>query len=147
MTRDEFKIRHSEILHYVQCIEHDLRIIYAALKGGDFEKSIDDLETATLGKLIKELKKADEIDGYPDLSDKDYKTLDEIREIRNYWCHQCYLDYVYIQDEDERNAAFEKIAVRLSRDRDCACDLHRHIEKIRLVKLKEYKESLGEPNE
>ena len=27
--------------------------------------------------------------------------INEIREIRNYWCHQCYLDFIYIENDYE----------------------------------------------
>ena len=138
MTRDEFKIMHSEMLHHVQCIEHDLRIIYATLQSGNFDENINYIENASMGQIIAELKRADEIDGYPDLSDSDYRTIDNIREIRNYWCHQCYLDYVYIADEKERTERFNKIAERLKGDSARAHDLHVRIQKIRLNKLKEY---------
>ena len=55
MTRDKFKLIHSELIMQVQFIENDLRLIYAAMKAGDFEDNIDDLEKANLGRIIKEL--------------------------------------------------------------------------------------------
>jgi hypothetical protein len=36
MTRDEFKLIHSELIMQVQMIENDLRMIYAGIKPGDF---------------------------------------------------------------------------------------------------------------
>ncbi len=138
MTREEFRIRHSELIHHVQCIEHDLRIIYAAMKPGDFTENLGDLERANLGKIVKELEKLDYSDGHPDLSQPDYDLLDVIREKRNYWCHECYLDFVYIADQKERDETFEEIAETLVYDGERAHDLHRKIEKLRLKKLKEY---------
>ena len=32
MTRDTFKMIHSELIQQVQCIEHDLKVLYAAMK-------------------------------------------------------------------------------------------------------------------
>ena len=29
---------------------------------------------------------------YSKFKEKDYELLDKIREMRNYWCHQCYID-------------------------------------------------------
>ena len=139
MTRDEFKLIHSELIMQVQMIENDLRMIYAGIKPGDFEDNYDLIDRAGLGVIIRELKKADEIDGKPDLPDSDYKLIDRIREIRNYWCHQCYLDFVYIQDDAEREERFQEIASRLKEDEEQTWALHKRLEKLRLGKLKEYK--------
>ena len=35
MTRDQFKILHSEIMMYFQCIEFDLKRIYAGMSSED----------------------------------------------------------------------------------------------------------------
>ena len=93
MTKDKFKLIHSELIMQVQCIEHDLKLIYAGMHRGDFDKNLDMLEKANLGTVIKKLKDLDYSDGKPDLSEQDYALLEQIREIRNYRCHQCYLDY------------------------------------------------------
>ena len=138
MTRDKFKLIHSELIMQVQCIEYDLRLIYAAMKAGDFDDNIGDLEKANLGRIIKELKELDCSDRHPDLSESDYDLIDQIREIRNYWCHQCYLDYIYIQDNYKRERCFQEIANRLSRDENRTWDLHEKLEKLRFQKLEEY---------
>ena len=116
MTRDQFKLIHSELIMQVQLIENDLRLIYASMKAGVFEDNYDNLEQANLGKIIRPLKELDNSDGAPELSDKDYETLNQIREIRNYWCHQCYLDYIYIVDDNAQEKKFQKIAERLHQD-------------------------------
>ena len=43
MTRDKFKLIHSELIMQVQLIENDLRLIYASIKTGDFDDNYDDL--------------------------------------------------------------------------------------------------------
>ena len=116
MTRDQFKLIHSELIMQVQLIENDLRLIYASMKAGVFEDNYDNLEQANLGKIIRALKELDNSDGAPELSDKDYETLNQIREIRNYWCHQCYLDYIYIVDDNAQEKKKKKIAERLHQD-------------------------------
>ena len=138
MTRDIFKLIHSELIMHVQLIENDLRLIYAAMKTGDFEDNLDDLEKASLGRIAKVLKDLDYSDGNPDLSEADYETIDLIREIRNYWCHQCYLDYIYIQDDVLREEKFQIIANRLRHDEYLTWSLHEKLEKLRNTKLKEY---------
>lgn len=49
MTRDKFKLIHSELIMQVQCIEHDLKLIYAGMCKGDFDKNLDALEKVNLG--------------------------------------------------------------------------------------------------
>lgn len=41
MTRDQFKILHSEIMMYFQCIEFDLKRIYAGMSSEDFDDEMD----------------------------------------------------------------------------------------------------------
>ena len=65
MTRERFKLIHSELIVQVQLIENDLRFIYAALKSGDFDENFDYLDKANLGTIIKELRKIDCSDGFP----------------------------------------------------------------------------------
>ena len=139
LTRDRFKLIHSELIMQVQLIENDLRLIYAAMRKGNFDDNVEILEKANLGKIIIELKKLDYSDGNPDLSEKDYKLLNQIREIRNYWCHQCYIDYVYINDDNEREKKFQQIANRLHHDENRTWDLHERMENLRLKMLKSYK--------
>ena len=138
MTRDEFKLIHSELIMQVQLIENDLRLIYAAMRKGNFDDNVEILEKANLGKIITELKKLDYSDGNPDLSEKDYKLLNQIREIRNYWCHQCFIDYVYISDDYARERKFQEIAKRLSEDENQTWELHQHLQQLRNKTLEIY---------
>lgn len=138
MTRDKFKLIHSELIMQVQCIESDLKFIYAGMHRGNFERNLNVLEKSNLGTIIKKLKELDYSDGQPDLSEQDYLLLDQIREIRNYWCHQCFLDYIYIQDDTKREYEFQKVALRLSNDENRTWALHEHLEKLRNKLLKQY---------
>lgn len=117
-------------MEYFQCIEFDLKRIYSGMSSEDFYDEMDMLETSNLGKTIQKLKKLDYSDGNPWLSDKEYEQLDSIRELRNYWCHQCYLDYVYIEDEWQRNRKFQKIANRLMNEHNRTYNLHQKLETI-----------------
>ena len=138
MTREKFKLIHSELIMQVQCIENDLKLIYAGMHTGDFEENLDMLQRANLGTVIKKLKDLDYSDGHPDLSKQDYTLLEQIREIRNYWCHQCFLDYTYIQDDYQRERKFQQVAQRLSEDENRTWDLHKHLEQLRLKMLRRY---------
>ena len=138
MTRDKFKLIHSELIMQVQSIEHNLKLIYAGMHKGNFEKNFNALGKSNLGSLIRKLKELDYSDGHPDLSRRDYEVLEQIREIRNYWCHQCFLDYIYIQDDREREYQFQQVARRLSEDENRTWDLQEHLEKLRIKILENY---------
>ena len=139
MTRDTFKMIHSELIQQVQCIENNLRVIYAAMCKGNFKSNIQSLNKANLGKIARELEKLDYSDDFPELSQDDYEVINEIRIIRNYWCHQCYLDFVYIQDNQQREHEFQRIAQRLHYDETRTYALFQKTEKMRIVILNKYR--------
>ena len=130
MTRDDFKRLHSELIMYCQCIEFDLKRIYSGMSTGDFDDNMDMLETSNFGRTLMALKKLDYSDGRPDLSESDYEILNQIREIRNYWCHQCYIDYIYIANDYHREKEFQRLANRLSDEHKCLHDIHRRLENL-----------------
>lgn len=139
MTRDTFKIIHSELIQQVQCIEHDLKVMYAAMKKGRFQSNMEAVSKANLGKIARELEALDYSDDFPELSERDYELIDEIRDIRNYWCHQCYIDFVYISDHYQRERQFQDIAQRLHYDENRTYALMQKIEKMKLCILDKYR--------
>ena len=130
MTRDNFKILHSELIMYCQCIEFDLKRIYSGMCTGDFNDNMDMLETSNLGRTLIKLKRLDYSDGNPDLSESDYELLNQIREIRNYWCHQCYIDFVYINDDYRHENEFQRISRRLTNEHNRLYHIHRKLENL-----------------
>lgn len=64
--------------------------------------------------------------GSSKIKGKDCELLNQIREIRNYWCHQCYIDFHYIENPQAHENAIQKVADRLHED-----ELHQKIEKLR----------------
>ena len=139
MDRNRFKLIHSELIQQVQCIENDLKIIYAAMCKGNFNSNLKYVEKMNLGKIVRELEELDNSDDMPELSEEDYNTIDEIREIRNYWCHQCYLDFVYIENAYEREQVFQKVADKLHYDEYRTHDLSVKTEKMRLIIMRKYR--------
>jgi hypothetical protein len=128
----------------VKCIDRKDANFYFE-HGGDIyffydflNPDLDMLEKANLGTVIKKLKELDYSDGHPDLSKQDYALLEQIREIRNYWCHQCYLDYVYIQDDWKRERKFQQIAERLHNDENRTYELSKRMEQLRFKILRYY---------
>ena len=140
MDRDTFKLIHSELIQQVQSIEFNLRRTYAAMCEGNFEDNFRRLEKSNLGKIARELEDLDYSDDCPELSEDDYDLIDEIREIRNYWCHQCYIDFMYINNDREREKKFQKIAQRLQRDENRTYALSVKLEKVYFSILKKYRE-------
>lgn len=65
------------------------------MHNGNFNKNFKSVETANLGKIVNKLKILDYSNGFPEFSEEDYEIIDDIRNIRNYWRHQCYIDYIY----------------------------------------------------
>ena len=132
-SKDQFKVLHSEIIEYFQCIEYDLKRIYAGMSTDDyddFDDAMDMLENSNLGNTFRKLRKLDHSDGDPWLSESDYEQLNRIRELRNYWVHQCYLDYVYISDNYQQERKFQHILNRLTNDHNRVFNLHQKLENL-----------------
>ena len=139
MDRDTFKLIHSELIQQVQCIEYNLKLVYAAMHKGNFEKNFQSVNKANLGKIARELCALDHSDNFPELTEKDYELIDEIRIIRNYWCHQCYIDFVYIQDDYQRERKFQEIAQRLHYDENRTYALMEKTERLRMRIIRQYR--------
>ena len=136
---DTFKMIHSELIMSVQYIEQDLRIIYSTIKPGDYEDNYMEVDNKPLGKLLKELRELDEELGYSKIGESDYELLDEIREIRNYWCHQCYLDFHYEEDPIKHDQKFTDVYHRLHEDELRVFNLYQKIEKLRKSVVRKYR--------
>lgn len=131
MDYNTFKLIHSELIMSVQYIEQDLKLIYSILKGGEFYDNYSNVENFPLGKLLKSLREMDQELGYSKIKENDYELLNQIREIRNYWCHQCYIDFHYIEDPEVHEKAFQETVSRLHEDELRVYELQQKIEKLR----------------
>lgn len=131
-AEDRFKAMHSEIIMYFQCIEHDMKRIYSGMSADDYYDCMDSLDGNNWGVILNKLKKLDRSDNDPYFTEEEYQQLDAIREQRNYWCHQCYLDYVYISNDFDRNAKLERLIRRLENEKNRAYKLHCKMQDIYL---------------
>lgn len=138
MTENEFKTMHSELIKNVQGIEYDLKLIYAAIKDGNFEENYKLVQNFSFGEIAHNLKELDYSDNIPDLSEYEYELIDNIRVIRNYWCHQCYVDFMYITNFAMREEKFLKICEQLISDQEKITPLFNKLEKFRMTELKTY---------
>ena len=53
MDRNRFKLIHSELIQQVQCIENNLKNIYAAMHKGNFKSNLKSVEKMNLGKIAR----------------------------------------------------------------------------------------------
>ena len=95
VTKELFDEMVGVLIKKCQCIEHDIKIMYAGMLRGDFYKNLDTVVNKPLGPVLKKLEELDYSDESPYLNREDYALLNEIKEIRNYWVHKGYIDFLY----------------------------------------------------
>ena len=134
MEIEEFYQSVGEILMYCQCIEHDIKRIYAFLTDGGFEKNMIRIEQEhwTLGTVVHALRDFDESGDEPFFSPQDYDLLGEIVHIRNYYAHQVYLSFCYLDNEDDFDFSYERECKKLNHDRDRLGVLYTAVEDTRI---------------
>ena len=128
---DDFKIYHSELVCCCQLLENDLKWIYSFITGCNIQQTRDSLDKANMGRVIKILKKID-IKGNKNIfSDEDYEYLLEIKDIRNYWCHQCYIDFLY-KNNFRYTEEYSNASTRLISDHKRLHYVYKIVENIKL---------------
>ena len=70
-------------------------------------------------------------------TEEEYALLDEIRTRRNYWCHQCYLEWVYIGDDYKRQNRLDRMTRQLENEHNRAEKLQRKMERIYIEEFAE----------
>ena len=138
MINEEFKILHSETIMFCQAIEHDLKIIYSFMLKGDPDKTFESLSKTTLGALVKKLKELDNSDDDQFISNDDYNFLKQMTQKRNYWCHQCYIDFIY-EDNFINSPEYNKVCNKLIRDHNRFELVSNNVEKVRLKAVEAFK--------
>ena len=138
MDIEEFKQLHSETIYYCQRIEHDLKWIYSYMRKGNQYENFEMLGKTSLGVLVKKLKELDNSDNNPFISNDDYNFLKQMTEKRNYWCHQCYVDFVY-ENNYVCSPVYNKVCNRLVRDHDRFKTVSDNVEKARLKAIEAFR--------
>ena len=131
MNYESFSYLHSEIIKYCQIIEGDLKWIYSFLHIGNVDETRGSLDNLTFGQIVKKLKQLDNSDGNPNLSASDYNFLGQMAQKRNYWCHECYRDFVYISNWIF-SSEYKKVCDKLQRDHDKLEIVCRNVENLKL---------------
>lgn len=139
MELRDFHTLVGETIMYCQVIERDVKIIYAAMSGGDIERELRGLERErlTLGETVRELRILDRSSGAAYFTDDDYDYLMRAAETRNHWCHEAYLRFAF-DKAFTRSRAFAEESERLLRDHDRLGRLCRAFTDVRLRVLRDF---------
>ena len=138
LSNEEFHKLVGETIMYCQCIEHDVKLIFAGMKAGDFQANLREIKRANLGDTLKELELLDKSDNKPYFSDSDYRLLDKIRIVRNYLAHESYREFLYLLGE-EQDRAYERVCEKLQKEKQQLEDLYKSVEQVRMNVLRNYR--------
>lgn len=95
MEIKEYRIIHSEIIEQYQLIEFHLEGLFAIMLESDnnFLELAHRVENDAMGELIRKVRFLVKEYKYQDILTKDdFKILDQIRDDRNYYCHENFLN-------------------------------------------------------
>ena len=95
---DRYKYLLGETIIYYQFMENDLKLIYAGILGGNFYKNIEQVRSTFkgLGQIVIALEELDySTNETPYFTRDTYKLLSKLARQRNYYCHQCCIDFCY----------------------------------------------------
>ena len=111
---DKYKYILGETIILYQFMENDLKLIYAGMLNGNFYKNIDHVRSTYkgLGQIIIALEELDNSDGNPYFSRETYAMLNKLARQRNYYCHQCCMDFCYnpyFRDSSEFSESLESL--------------------------------------
>lgn len=128
----------GETLKFCQCIEFDIKALYAIMAKGDSEENLKNVEDLTLGEALKNLEELDYSDDKPYLSKDDYKYLSKINTKRNHIVHKTFQEYLYYP-EPLNYELFEKEFDYVKSFHDELEKLYKLIENIRIEAIDVYK--------
>ena len=96
-TFDKYKYLLGETIMLYQLMENDLRLMFAGMTSGDFYANLDKVRATYkgLGQLVQALEQLDNMDSSPYFTRETYALLNRLARQRNYYCHQCCLDFCY----------------------------------------------------
>lgn len=133
----EFHYYIGEAIMFCQCIEIDIKLIYAGMLDGVFHENYKGIKKWPLGKTVKELEELDYSDRDPYFDRDEYAFLKKITNIRNYLAHEAYTFFVY-ENNSEFERKFEKAIAKLEREHERLSKVHKTVEKARLDFLRSY---------
>ena len=128
----------GQTIMYCQCIEHDIKMIYAGMKEGDYKENLAFVEREGLGPTLRLLEEVDHAQLRPFFTRDDYRLLNQVRKIRNHWVHESYTEFLYLMGK-ECEEAYKKEFARLRDENAKLLSLHKNVEKVRLDVMRVYK--------
>lgn len=140
MDFENFKYYHSSIILFCQRIEHDLKWIYSYMKyryTDDTKEPVDIFNELNdkkwnFGNILNELKVLDNKTGNENLiSNDDYNFLKQMKDKRNFWCHKCFIEFIYSENWKCSNK-YLKISKKLKSDYERFSKISEKIENLRL---------------
>lgn len=134
---DKFNMTVGDTIMDCQKIEHDIKIIYASMLKGDMQENLKLVSRETLGVTLNALEELDYSDNNPMLDRQDYKTLKQIKNIRNWLAHQCYVDFMYYP-ESQIEWHLNKTYQKLCEFNNTLKRLSVTVEAVRFLALKRY---------
>ncbi len=139
MELETFHQKVGEILMYCQCIEHDVKCIYAFMADGGFKENMQRFkeEKLTLGQIVYMLKAYDQSWDTPFLSEEDYDILFEVVHKRNYYAHNVYLSFCYLVNEEDFDRVYEDECSLLLADVKKLSYLYEKVEEKRIEYMKD----------
>ena len=113
-TFDKYKYLLGETIMLYQLMENDLRLMFAGMTSGDFYANLDKVKATYkgLGQLVVALEQLDNSDSSPYFTAETYALLNRLARQRNYYCHQCCLDFCYnpqFRDTVEYKQSLERL--------------------------------------
>lgn len=111
MEVKEYRINHSKIIEEYQFIEFHLEGLFALMqgKGNDFKELAHRVENDAMGELIRKVKFLVRECKYDDiLTKQDFKNLDQIRDDRNYYCHENFLKTIFDNKNNPKSFSIEE---------------------------------------
>ncbi|MBQ7351240.1 MAG: hypothetical protein IJW59_00005 [Clostridia bacterium] len=111
---DKYKYLLGETVMLYQFMENDLKLIYAGLLSGNFYKNIEYVRSnfKGLGQVVQALEELDHSDSNPYFSKETYMLLGKLARQRNFYCHQCCVEFCYnpyFRDSFEFNDSLAKL--------------------------------------
>ncbi len=97
MDINEYRILHSKIIEQYQFIEFHLEGLFALIQnnGDDFEELAKRVENDAMGELIRKVRFLVKEKSLSNVITKnDFYNLEKIRDDRNYYCHENFLNNI-----------------------------------------------------
>lgn len=136
---DDFKIMLGDTIMLYQVVENDIRIIRAQMRKGDPEQNLeeDKEKYKGMGQIIYALEELDKNNHPQFFGDDVYRNLKRISHFRNYYCHECAIEFVY--ESKFPNPKFEEVFSKLKADHEELYNMFNGLEVVKQKVLNMYR--------